>query len=134
MHIKEGIFMWKKLGDFSAKRGFWEAVLFYLVYGAAGVFLCGVVTSMITESSSLSTVEEIKMLAYRVAPVVAGIYTFVLALFIVFLKQLNKDALAILCTIVGAFASMSLGLIFGFIPVAILSAFDVREQTSAAKV
>lgn len=126
--------MWRKLGDFSAKRGFWEAVLFYFVYGSAGVFLCGVITSMITDASSLSTVEEIKMLAYRVAPLVAGIYTFAVALFIIGLKHLNKDALAILCAIVGSFASMSLGLIFGFIPIAVLSSFRFNEKITAANI
>lgn len=126
--------MWKKLGDFSAKRGFWEAILFYFVYGTAGVFLCGVITSMITEISSLSTVEEIKLLAYRVAPILAGIYTFVVSLFIICLKQLHKDAFAILCAIVGFFASMSLGLIFGFVPVTILSAISAQKRTSAIEV
>lgn len=124
--------MWRKLGDFSAKRSFWEALLFYFVYGAAGIFLCGVITSMITEASSLFSLEDIKLLAYRVAPIVAGIYTFIISLFILFLKHLNKDALAILCVIVGSFASMSLGMIFGFIPVAVLSSFRMVKKPITA--
>lgn len=123
--------MWKKLGDFSAKRGTWEALLFYFIYGAAGVFLCGVLTSLIIEISALETFEEVKMLAYRVAPIIAGIYTFIISIFIIGAKQLQKDAFAILCAIVGAFASMSLGLIFGFIPVAILSAISPQKQAAA---
>lgn len=119
--------MFRKLGDFSVKRSFWEAVLFYLVYGAAGVFLCGVITSMLVERTVFSNVEEVKLFAMRVAPIVAGVYTFIIALSLIFIKHLNKDALAILFVIVGALASASLGLVFGFVPVAILSAFDIPK-------
>lgn len=131
MHNFEGNTMFKKLGDFSVKRNFVDAFLFYLVYGAAGVFLCGVITSMIVEVSSLSSVDDVKLLAMRVAPIVAGIYTFIVAFSVILIKHLNKDALAILFAIVGAFASSSLGLVFGFVPVAVLSAFERQSVATS---
>lgn len=120
--------MLNRLGDFSAKRGFWDVLLFYVVYGAAGVFLCGVVTSIIVQSGFVGFNGDIKTLAMVVAPIVAGIYTLIIAIGVIFSKHLGKDALAILCAIVGAFASASLGLIFGFVPVAALSAFNPNKN------
>lgn len=121
--------MLNRLGDFSANRNFWEALLFYLVYGAAGVFLCGVITSIIVQFGAKTWTGDIKNFAMIIAPIVAGIYTFLIAICVILSKHLIKDALAILCAIVGAFASTSLGLIFGFVPVAALSAFkDLRKN------
>lgn len=116
--------MLKKIGDFSYKRNLLGAVAFYLLYGSIGIFLCGVITSMLIDTT-ISSIEDAKIFAMRVAPIIGGIYTFLIALSIIILKHLSKDALAILCAIVGAFASASLGLIFGFIPVAVLSTFSV---------
>ena len=115
--------MLSKLGDFSAKRNFWEALLFYIVYGAAGVFLCGVITSMIVQLGVKNWNGDVKSMAMFIAPLVAGIYTFIIAAGVIVSKRLGKDALAILCAVVGAFASTSLGLVFGFVPIAALSAF-----------
>lgn len=115
--------MLNRLGDFSAKRNFWEALLFYFVYGSAGVFLCGVITSMIVQISMKNWTGDVKSLAMFIAPIIAGIYTLIIALSVILCKRLAKDALAILCAVVGAFASTSLGLVFGFVPVAALSTF-----------
>lgn len=123
--------MWKKLGDLSAKRNIWEALLFYLIYGSAGVFLCGVITSMITQISGLSSVEDIRFLAMKTAPIVAGIYTLIVAVSLILFKHIAKDALAILCAILGSLASVSLGLIFGFVPIAFLSGFSPVDNSSS---
>jgi len=72
--------MLNRLGDFSAKRGFLDVLLFYIVYGAAGVFLCGVVTSIIVQSGFVEFNGDIKTLAMVVAPIVAGIYTLIIAI------------------------------------------------------
>ena len=116
--------MLSRLGDFSAKRNFWEALLFYFVYGAAGVFLCGVITSMIVQLGLKNWTGDIKSLSMFIAPIVAGVYTLVIAVGVIISKRLAKDALAILFAVVGAFASTSFGLIFGFVPIAALSAFN----------
>ncbi len=125
---REGIQMLNRLGDFSAKRSLLEALLFYIVYGAAGVFLCGVMTSIIVQSGIIEFSGDIKTFAMVIAPIVAGIYTLIIAIGVIISKQLGKDALAILCAIVGAFASASLGLIFGFMPIAALSAFNPNKK------
>ena len=116
--------MLKKLGDFSVQRNFLDALLFYVVYGMAGIFICGVITSMLVEAKGNSIGMEAKTLAITIAPIIAGIYTLTIALGVIFAKHLKKDALAILCAVVGAFASSSFGMIFGFIPVAVLIAFS----------
>ena len=118
--------MLNRLGDFSAKRNLLEALLFYIVYGAAGVFLCGVITSFIIQSGLLNLNEDVKTLAMAIAPIIAGIYTFIIAISVIISKHLNKDALAILCAVVGSFASISLGLVFGFVPIAALSVFSKK--------
>ena len=116
--------MLKNLGDFSIKRNLLEVILFYIVYGVAGIFICGVVTSMLVEAKGSSYTLDAKTLAMTIAPIIAGIYTLTIAVGVILAKHLKKDALAILFAVVGTFASSSLGLIFGFIPVAVLSAFS----------
>ena len=119
--------MLSKLGDFSVKRNFVGALLFYIIYGAVGVFLCGMITSMIVQANS-SDSSNIKTLAMTIAPVIAGVYTLIIAISMILSKHLLKDALAILCAVVGALASTSLGLVFGFIPIAVLSSFNNIEN------
>lgn len=119
--------MLNKLGDFSSNRNFVEALLFYIVYGAAGVFLCGVITSLIAQANMENTNLDIKTFSMTIAPIIGGIYTLIIAISVIISKHLNKDALAVLFAIVGSLASISLGLVFGFVPVAILSAFKNRE-------
>ncbi len=120
--------MFKNLGDLSVKRNFWEAIIFYLVYGSVGIFLCGLITSVLVEFFALPTVEDFRLMAMRIAPVLGGGYTFIIAMLIIFFKQMSKDIIAVLCVIMATFASAALGLVFGFIPVAMLSAFPAVKN------
>ena len=115
--------MLRKLGDWSQERNFWETLLFYLIYCASGIFVCGVLTSLIINWYSFASIDEVKQFVNRIAPLFAGGYAFFVSLLLIWFKKIGKDMLAVLCAIVGGLASMSLGLIFGFIPVAILSCF-----------
>ena len=122
--------MIKKLGDWTAERNFWECLSFYLIYGAAGVFVCGVLTAWSASWINFSSIEQVRIFSLRVAPVLAGIYTLAVAVLIIVRKRIGKDMLAVLCALVGTLASMSLGLILGFIPVAFLSCFSPKIQNS----
>lgn len=119
--------MIKKLGDWTVERNFWECLFFYLIYGAAGVFMCGVLTAWSASWLNFTSIEQVKVFSLRVAPLLAGIYTLIVAVLIIAYKRIGKDMLAVLCAIVGTLASMSLGLILGFIPVAFLSCFTPKK-------
>ena len=119
--------MLKKLGDWSKPRNFWETLIFYLIYCASGIFVCGVLTSLFTNWHNFTSIDEVKHFVNMIAPVFAGGYTFLVSILLIWFKKIGKDMLAILCAIVGGLASMSLGLVLGFIPVAVLSCFSPQK-------
>ena len=80
---------------------------------------------IISKISIINTyAESQKAFALNIAPIIGGIYTLIIGIGVIIAKNLKKDALAILCSIVGTLASISLGMIFGFIPIAFLSVFN----------
>ncbi len=120
--------MFGKVLNLSDKKSTKMALLFYIVCMVAGIMICGIGTIIVSIIIKIFGVSDIQSLAIKIGPVIAGLYSLCVSLAILSAKNLYKNISAILCVIIAAFASSSLGLLIGFIPVAVLTAFEKNEQ------
>lgn len=121
--------MFKNLFDLSVKRTGIEIFGFYLFYSIFGAIIAGLICGIIIAvlHPEAKTFSDGARLGMIYGPLMAIFYGVIIALSVIHAKGIFNSFKAVLLTIIAVPLLYFDGISLGFIPIALLTSFDVKK-------